>query len=133
MSGWITLNSNVSYLYAVPATSSAKGIQPPQNPPPAVPGRALAPASLLCVDETDGFGGNEWGSDDIQINVRSQGQLLVHIPNSDNLQFDDETDRNPIQLDSTRFVGTATFELVELDDLSPVDRASVELPSFDKL
>lgn len=130
--GTITLTSDVSYLYTVPATQTSKGgpAVPPGQPPP---GRALAPGSLLCIDETNGFAGNESGSDDIQINVSSQGQLICHIPNSDQLEFDDETDRNPTQLDGVRYVGSAKFELVELDDLSAADRASVELPAFSVL
>ena len=55
----------------------------------------------------------------------------VHIPNSDDLEFDDDTLRDLPQVDVVRYVGEAEFELVELDDLSVDDRASVSIPQFD--
>ncbi|MCB8823321.1 endonuclease/exonuclease/phosphatase family protein [Microvirga rosea] len=110
----ILLTSDVSYLYAVPGPRS----------------HALGLATLTCIDETDGTFGNEWGSDDIQINISSDGRNILHIPHSDRLRFDDDSRRDLPELDGLRYVGEAQFELVELDDLSAADRASVTIPSF---
>jgi hypothetical protein len=84
-------------------------------------------ARLVCFDETDGFLGSESGSDDIQINVGVNGVNAAHIPNSDDLEFDDDT-RRDIVMPTVAYTSEAKFELVELDDLSPVDRASVRIP-----
>jgi hypothetical protein len=118
----IRIDSDVTYLYARPSVVPGALAAPPS--------RATRPAELFCIDETDGTFGNEWGSDDIQVNVNSDGDHLVHIPHSDDLAFDDDSERELPQLDGVRYVGGADFELVELDDFSPVDRASVRLPSF---
>lgn len=114
----VTLRSNVSYLYGNPTAPRS---------------RARAMARLFCVDETNGFAGSEWGSDDIQVNVTANGVLRVHIPNSDYLEFDDDSLRDLAQIDMVRYTGSVEVELVELDDLSPVDRASVSIPQFDAL
>lgn len=114
----VTLRSDVSYLYGNPGAPRS---------------RARAMARLFCVDETDGVGGNEWGSDDIQVNVTANGIVRVHIPNSDYLEFDDDSLRDLPQIDVVRYTGEVKVELVELDDLSPVDRASVSIPQFDAL
>ena len=118
----ILLESNVTYLYSKPSTVPGALAGPPT--------RAKRAAELVCIDETDGFLGSEWGSDDIQINLTSNGDLLLHIPHSDELDFDDDSERELPQLDGIRYVDGADFELVELDDFSPVDRASVHLPPF---
>lgn len=81
----------------------------------------------MCLDETDGFLGSESGSDDIQINVGVNGQNAAHIPNSDDLEFDDDT-RRDIVMPTIAYTNDAVFELVELDDLSVDDRASVSIP-----
>jgi hypothetical protein len=114
----VTLRSDVSYLYGNPVNPSS---------------RARAMARLFCRDETNGAFGSEWGSDDIQVNVSVNGRTRVHIPNSDDLEFDDDSLRDLPQVDVVRYTGSAEFELVELDDLSPVDRASVSIPQFDAL
>ena len=114
----VTLRSTVSYLYGNPGEPRS---------------RARGLAQLFCVDETDGFAGSEWGSDDIQINVTANGVLRVHIPNSDELEFDDDSRRDLPQIDQVRYTGSVQVELVELDDFSPVDRASVSIPQFDAL
>lgn len=114
----VTLRSNVSYLYGNPGKPGS---------------RARALARLFCVDETNGLGGNEWGSDDIQVNVTANGVVRVHIPNSDYLEFDDDSMRELSEIDMVRYTGSVEVELVELDDLSPVDRASVSIPQFDAL
>ena len=91
-------------------------------------GRAIGgDARLMCIDETDGFLGSEWGSDDIQINVDVNGQNAAHIPNSDDLEFDDDT-RRDIVMPTVAYTNEVVFELVELDDLSVDDRASVKIP-----
>ena len=118
----ILLESDVTYLYSKPSTVPGALVGPATH--------AKEAAQLTCIDETDGFMGSEWGSDDIQINLSSNGDLLVHIPHSDDLDFDDDTERELPQLDGIRYIGGADFELVELDDFSPVDRASVHLPPF---
>lgn len=114
----VTLRSDVSYLYGNPTNPAS---------------RARAMARLFCRDETNGAFGSEWGSDDIQVNVAANAQNRVHIPNNDDLEFDDDTLRDLPQMDVVRYVGSAEFELVELDDLSPDDRASVSIPQFDAL
>jgi len=114
----VTLRSDVSYLYGNPVNPAS---------------RARAMARLFCRDETNGAFGSEWGSDDIQINVAANARNRVHIPNSDELEFDDDTLRDLPQVDVVRYVGSAEFEVVELDDLSPVDRASFSIPQFDDL
>ncbi|WP_256754157.1 endonuclease/exonuclease/phosphatase family protein [Mesorhizobium sp. Mes31] len=114
----ITLKSNVSYLYGNPNNAGS---------------RARTMARLFCRDETDGFLGSEAGSDDIQINVSVGGQLRVHIPNGDELEFDDDSFRDLPQINMVRYIDSAEFELVELDDLSPADRTSIQIPSFDML
>jgi endonuclease/exonuclease/phosphatase family metal-dependent hydrolase len=111
----ITLRSDVSYLYGNPMNPLS---------------RAGATATLFCRDETNGAFGSEWGSDDIQVNVGVNGRTRVHIPNSDDLEFDDDSKRELPQVDVVRYTGSAEFELVELDDLSPVDRASIAIPQF---
>lgn len=109
----VLLETNVSYLYS---NGTERG------------GRAIGgDARLMCLDETDGFLGSEAGSDDIQINVNVNGQNAAHIPNSDDLEFDDDT-RRDIVMPTIAFTTDAKFELVELDDLSPADRASVSIP-----
>jgi hypothetical protein len=62
--------------------------------------------------------------------VSADGLILLHIPHSDELAFDDESTRTLPQLDGIRYVGGCEFELVELDDFSPVDRASVTIPPY---
>jgi hypothetical protein len=114
----VTLRSDVSYLYGNPGEPRS---------------RARAMARLFCLDETDGFAGSEWGSDDIQVNVTANGVVRVHIPNSDYLEFDDDSLRDLPQVDVVRYTGSVEVELVELDDLSPADRASVSIPRFDAL
>jgi len=114
----VTLRSDVSYLYGNPVAPVS---------------RARALAQLFCRDETNGAFGSEWGSDDVQINVSVNGRTRVHIPNSDYLEFDDDSRRDLPQVDVVRYTGSAEFEVVELDDLSPVDRASVPIPQFDAL
>jgi Endonuclease/Exonuclease/phosphatase family len=118
----ILLESDVSYLYSRPAPAPAALVPPPT--------RATRTAELFCVDETDGLLGNEWGSDDMQVNVSSDGMHLLHIPHTDDLAFDDDSTRTLPQLDGVRYVGGLDFELVELDDLSAVDRASVHIPPY---
>jgi hypothetical protein len=114
----VTLRSDISYLYGNPANPAS---------------HAGKLAQLFCRDETNGTFGSEWGSDDIQVNVSVNGRTRVHIPNSDDLEFDDDARRDLPQVDLVRYTGAVEFELVELDDLSPVDRASVLIPSFDAL
>jgi hypothetical protein len=120
----ILLESDVSYLYSLPPTAV------PGVPIPDSRTRATRAAELFCIDETDGTFGNEWGSDDIQINVHEDGKNILHIPHSSALDFDDDTRRFPYQLDGVRYVGDLDVELVELDDTSAVDRASVHIPPF---
>ena len=111
----LRLDDDVSYLY-----SRSRKIDPL--------GHALnGDARLMCIDETDGFLGSESGSDDIQVNVGVAGQNVVHVPNSDDLEFDDDTQRD-LPMPTVAYAGDATFELVELDDLSAADRASVTIP-----
>ncbi len=110
----ITLESDVSYLYGNPQELKTQ---------------AFDRATLFCPDETDGFLGSEAGSDDISINVSSNGHNLFHMDNNDYLEFDDDTTRD-IPISTIRYAGDAVFELVELDDLSPADRASTPIPSF---
>jgi hypothetical protein len=111
----ITLTSDVSYIYGNPALSNTQ---------------AFDRATLFCLDETDGFLGSEAGSDDIAINISSDGQNIFHLDNNDFLEFDDDTTRD-LPIEVVRYAGDAVFELVELDDLSPDDRASVTIPSYD--
>jgi hypothetical protein len=109
----LLLETNVCYLYS---NGTERG------------GRAIGgDARLMCIDETDGFLGSEWGSDDIQINVDVNGQNAAHIPNSDDLEFDDDT-RRDIVMPTVAYTNEVVFELVELDDLSVDDRASVKIP-----
>jgi endonuclease/exonuclease/phosphatase family metal-dependent hydrolase len=109
----VLLETNVCYLYS---NGTERG------------GRAIGgDARLMCLDETDGFLGSEWGSDDIQINVGVNGQNAAHIPNSDDLEFDDDT-RRDIVMPTIAYTNDAVFELVELDDFSVDDRASVSIP-----
>jgi hypothetical protein len=109
----LLLETNVCYLYS---NGTERG------------GRAIGgDARLMCIDETDGFLGSESGSDDIQINVDVNGQNAAHIPNSDDLEFDDDT-RRDIVMPTVAYTNEAVFELVELDDLSVDDRASVKIP-----
>lgn len=111
----VRLSSDVSYLYG--------NVNNPRS-------RARQMARLFCHDETDGFAGSEAGSDDIQINVTADGVNRVHIPGSEQLKFEDESMRDLPQVDCVRYRNSAKFELVELDDLSAVDRASVLIPQF---
>ena len=111
----LTLTSDVSYLYGNPALLNMQ---------------AFDRATLFCLDETDGFLGSEAGSDDIAINITSDGQNIFHMDNNDFLEFDDDTTRD-LPIEVVRYSGDAVFELVELDDLSPDDRASVTIPSYD--
>jgi endonuclease/exonuclease/phosphatase family metal-dependent hydrolase len=114
----VTLRSDVSYLYGNPVNPAS---------------RAGSMARLFCRDETNGAFGSEWGSDDIQINVNVNGRTRVHVPNSDDLEFDDDSLRDVPQVDIVRYRTSVEFELVELDDLSAVDRASVQIASFDEI
>jgi endonuclease/exonuclease/phosphatase family metal-dependent hydrolase len=111
----VEMTSDVSYLYGNPAAAHTQGFDR---------------ATLRCIDETDGFLGSEGGSDDIAINVKSGDELLLHIANNDFLEFDDEAIRD-VPIEIVRYKGDATFELVELDDLSPADRASTTIESFE--
>jgi hypothetical protein len=111
----LTLTSDVSYVYGNPALLNTQ---------------AFDRATLFCLDETDGFLGSEAGSDDIAVNISSAGQNIYHLANNDYLEFDDDTLRD-LPIDIVRYTGNAVFELVELDDLSPADRASVTIPSYD--
>lgn len=111
----VTLRSDISYLYGNPADPSS---------------RALALARLFCRDETNGAFGSEWGSDDIAVNIEVNRTTVVHIDNNDQLEFDDDSMRDLPMIDVVRYTGEATFELVEMDDLSAVDRASVRIPQF---
>jgi Endonuclease/Exonuclease/phosphatase family len=113
----ITLTSDVSYIYGNPALLNMQ---------------AFDRATLFCLDETDGFLGSEAGSDDIAINISSDGQNIFHMDNNDFLEFDDDSTRD-LPIEVVRYAGDAVFELVELDDLSPDDRASVTIPSFDRV
>lgn len=109
----VLLETNACYLYS---NGTERG------------GRAIGgDARLICFDETDGFLGSESGSDDIQINVDVNGVNAAHIPNSDDLEFDDDT-RRDIVMPTVAYTSEAKFELVELDDFSPADRASVQIP-----
>jgi Endonuclease/Exonuclease/phosphatase family len=93
---------------------------------------AKSPASLFCADETDGFLGNESGSDDISFNLSADGRQVIHADNVDDLQFDDDTLRDLTPwLNVVRYVNRAEFELVELDDLSADDRTSITIPPYD--
>jgi hypothetical protein len=123
----INLESDVSYLYSIPNVTPRDDSQNKAGKP-ARPTRATRLAQLTCIDESASV--FEWGSDDIQINVSSNGRDLLHVPNSDDLQFDDDTRRSLPQLDGLRYVGDAKFELVEMDDLSAADRASVNIPQY---
>jgi hypothetical protein len=108
----ITFATGLSYLYGRPPNA-----------------RALA--TLFCEDETNGFLGNESGSDDIEFNVSADGRLVVHADHDDFLKFDDDSQRNIDRwLDIVRYRQAVTFELVELDDLSPDDRTSVRIESY---
>ena len=111
----LTLTSDVSYLYGNPALLHSQ---------------AFDRATLFCLDETDGFLGSEAGSDDIAINISSNDQNIFHMDNNDFLEFDDDTTRD-LPIEVVRYTGDAVFELVELDDLSPADRGSVTIPSYD--
>ncbi len=109
----VLLETNACYLYS---NGTERG------------GRALGgDARLICFDETDGFLGSESGSDDIQINVGVNGVNAAHIPHSDDLAFDDDT-RRDIVMPTIAYNSEAKFELVELDDFSAADRASVQIP-----
>ncbi len=117
----IELASDVTYLYTVPACS-------PKQPGNELQ-RGLDQGYLVCTDETDGAFGLEAGSDDISINVSADGTLVVHVDNNDALQFDDDTEYK-LTFPVLRWAGNLKFELVELDDLSPADRASVTIPQL---
>jgi hypothetical protein len=109
----VEVTTDVSYLY-----SNAADLR----------GRAIGgSATLTCLDETDGFLGSEGGSDDIQVNVTVNGQNVAHVPHSDDLDFDDESIRDLV-MPTVAYTQAAKFELVELDDLSAADRASVTIP-----
>lgn len=109
----VLLETNACYLYSNGTERGARALG--------------GDARLICFDETDGFAGSESGSDDIQINVTVNGVNAAHIPNSDDLEFDDDT-RRDIVMPTIAYQSEAKFELVELDDLSAADRASVQIP-----
>ena len=91
-------------------------------------GRALGGcARLICLDETNGFLGSEAGSDEIQVNVTVNGQNVAHVPHTDALDFDDGSLRDLV-MPVVAYTQEAKVELVELDDLSAADRASVTIP-----
>ena len=90
--------------------------------------RRGCPADLLRR-VLNGFSGSESGSDDIQINVGVNGVNAAHIPHTDDLAFDDDT-RRDIVMPTIAYTSEAKFELVELDDFSAADRASVQIPKL---
>ncbi|TIU38803.1 MAG: hypothetical protein E5W31_08185 [Mesorhizobium sp.] len=49
------------------------------------------------------------------------------------MEFDDDSFRDLPQINMVRYIDSAEFELVELDDLSAADRTSIQIPSFDML
>jgi endonuclease/exonuclease/phosphatase family metal-dependent hydrolase len=109
----VLLETNACYLYSNGTERGARALG--------------GDARLICFDETDGFAGSESGSDDIQINVGVNGMNAAHIPHSDDLAFDDDT-RRDIVMPTIAYTSQAKFELVELDDFSAADRASVQIP-----
>lgn len=112
----IELASELSYVYTLP-------VNPDQ--PDDERRRGLDQSYLTCLDETN----PEWGSDDIAINISSSGTLLAHVDNDDYLEFDDDSKRD-LTFPLVRWIGDLKIELVELDDSSAADRASIVLPSF---
>jgi hypothetical protein len=59
--------------------------------------------------------------------VTVNGQNVAHIPHSDALDFDDDSIRDLV-MPTVAYKRDAKFELVELDDFSAADRASVTIP-----
>jgi endonuclease/exonuclease/phosphatase family metal-dependent hydrolase len=119
---WFTieLTSEVTYIYTLPVDRDQPGDERRHG---------LDQAYLFCEDETDGLFGSESGSDDIAINVSSQGTLLLHVDHNDDLEFDDDTKRD-LTFPLVRWAGDVKLELVELDDFSAADRASIVLPQL---
>jgi endonuclease/exonuclease/phosphatase family metal-dependent hydrolase len=123
----VEVTSDLSYMYGLAADPDAPGLPDRQG---------LQEAYVFCEDETDNVLGfipvvNELGSDDIALNIDSEGENLLHIPNSDAFEFDDDTKR-ALNFSFVRYGGDAKVELVELDALSAADRAAVVVPQFTK-
>jgi endonuclease/exonuclease/phosphatase family metal-dependent hydrolase len=125
----IGVTSDASYLYPLAADPSKPGDEDRQG---------IQEGYVFCEDETDNVIASipllgdivgEFGSDDIAINFSAGGQNLVHVPNSDDLEFDDDTKR-ALTCPTIRYGGDAEIELVEEDDLSPSDRTSIPVPQW---
>ncbi len=85
---------------------------------------------VICSDETDGFLGSEAGADDIKIELSTDGLVGQTISNDDIGDFD-EGDVRSLEpwVQVVRYVESYKVELVEMDDLSEDDRASVTIPN----
>jgi hypothetical protein len=89
---------------------------------------------LICSDETDGFLGSEAGADDIRVELKTDGALDQTISNGDIGDFD-EGDVRSLEpwVNVVRYIDSYKVELVEMDDLSEDDRASVTIPNIAKV
>jgi len=86
---------------------------------------------VFCSDETDGFLGSEAGADDMRINLKTDGLLEQSLSNDDVGDFD-QGDTRSLEpwVNVVRYVESYTVELVEMDDVSADDRASVTIPNI---
>ena len=90
--------------------------------------------TLFCEDETDGFLGNEWGSDDIAVELVADESLTIKISNDQVGDFDDDDSRTlDPWITSITYVDKIDVTIIELDDTSANDRASATLLGADQL
>jgi hypothetical protein len=97
-------------------------------------GRPGEELRLFCSDETDGFLGSEAGADDIKVELTTDGSITQKIDNHEIGDFD-QADTRSLEpwLGVVSYIDGFKVELVEMDDLSADDRASVTIPNISRV